>query len=61
MYRTRDNLVSFCTEDQLIGLKPNPYWQRCHDVDLILGVYKYGFGNYQQIKEDKKFSWADLL
>lgn len=56
MYRTGDNLICFCTSDQLSGMKPATWWQRNNDVDLMLGIYKHGFGNYTAIKEDKRFS-----
>lgn len=48
------------TEEQQIGMKPASWWQRSHDVDLILGVYKHGFGNYQLMREDKKFCFTDI-
>jgi hypothetical protein len=37
-----------------------PWWQDCHDVDMLRGVYKYGFGNYQQIKDDPRLSWLEM-
>ena len=58
MYRTGDNLVCFMTADQLAGMKPSVWWQRNNDVDLIAGVYKYGFGAYSQIKDDKRYCFS---
>ena len=46
MYRTGDNLVCFMTAEQLAGMKPSVWWQRNNDVDLVHGVYRYGFGAY---------------
>jgi len=45
-YRTRDNMVNYCANECLNGAIPAPWWQRSHDIDLIYGVYKHGFGNY---------------
>ena len=41
-------------------MKPSIWWQRSHDVDLIFGVYKHGFGNYITIREDKTFGFNEL-
>ena len=61
LYRTKDNLINYCTEEQLMGMKPASWWQRSHDVDLLQGTYKYGFANYVCIKEDKKLGWSDVI
>jgi hypothetical protein len=37
--------------------KPTPWWHICHDVDLLRGVYKYGYSNWHLVKEDHKMSW----
>ena len=60
MYRTRDNLVSsFITEDQLIATKPVDWWNRGHDVDLLYGTYRHGFGKYDAIREDRSLNFYD--
>lgn len=61
LYHSKDNLVNFCSEEQLMGMRPASWWQRSHDVDLLQGTYKYGFANYQSIKEDKKLCWSDVI
>ena len=30
----------------LFGQRPSVWWSKKHDIDLILGVYKYGYANY---------------
>jgi hypothetical protein len=48
------------TQEQLSFYKPVQWWQLCHDIDLLRGVYKYGFGNYQMIKENQRMSWVEM-
>ncbi len=49
----------FASDENLQGQKPTDWWQKCHDVDLLWGIYKYGFGNYHILREDRKLSWFD--
>ena len=53
-------MLAFADDEDLKGQKPMPWWQNCHDIDLLWGVYKYGFGNYHIMKEDRKSSWFDV-
>jgi len=53
-------LLAFATEESLEGQKPATWWQKCHDIDLLWGVQKYGFGNYHLMREDRKLTWYDV-
>ena len=44
-----------------MGMRPATWWNRSHDVDLLVGTYKYGFANYVSIKEDQKTSWSEQM
>jgi hypothetical protein len=41
----------------LFGQRPSVWWSKKHDIDLILGVYRYGYANYEIIKS--AFNWED--
>lgn len=45
---------------QLATDKPSGWWQQCHDDDLLKGVHRHGYGNYQQIKDDWRLSWFEV-
>ena len=41
-------------------MRPSPWWTRRHDIDLFLGTYKWGYGNYQMMREDSKLSYCKI-
>ncbi|CDW85164.1 f y-rich n-terminus family protein [Stylonychia lemnae] len=59
-YQNKDNLLNFISNDQLIGMRPATWWSRKHDIDLVLGTYKWGYGNYQMMREDPKLSYCKI-
>ena len=44
----------------MLGIRPANWWTRKHDIDLIFGTFKWGYGNYNIIKEDPKLSFSKL-
>jgi hypothetical protein len=60
LYKSRDNLLNFIPNDQLIGMRPSNWWTRKHDIDLVYGTYKWGHGNYNMMKDDPKMSFSKL-
>ena len=48
-----DGLLNFIPSPLLFGQRPVQWWARKHDVDLLLGVYKYGYANYVSIRSAK--------
>ena len=55
-----DNLLNFLPSNIYFGHKPCFYWERIHDIDLLRGTYKYGYGNYSLMRKDTKFSFYIL-
>jgi len=67
----RSNFVGFCDEN--CGPWPVPlasltaenfdWWLPKHDQDLLAGIYKHGFGRYDQTRLDKQlcFFWECLV
>ena len=43
-----------------MGIRPSNWWTRKHDIDLVFGTFKWGYGNYNVIKEDPKLSFCKL-
>jgi hypothetical protein len=43
-FKTRDNLVKTFMDPTLSA--PTAWWTNAHDVGLVRGVYKYGYGNH---------------
>jgi hypothetical protein len=44
----------------LLGQRPSIWWTRFHDIDLIIGSYRYGYANYLKIKEDEQYGFDAL-
>lgn len=44
----------------LLGQRPSIWWTRAHDIDLIVGTFKYGYANYQEMRDDKEFGFSLL-
>lgn len=41
-------------------MRPAPWWTRAHDVDLLRGTYKWGYGNYNMMRDDPKLCYSQL-
>lgn len=52
-----ESLLNFIPMASLFGQRPAVWWSKHHDIDLILGVYKYGYANYEIIKS--AYNWQD--
>jgi hypothetical protein len=44
----------------LLGQRPNVWWTREHDIDLIIGTFKYGYADYQNMRNDLDLGFATL-
>lgn len=53
-------LLNFIPNAWLYGQRPAVWWVKKHDIDLILGVYKYGYANYSAIKAAKEYCFSEL-
>ena len=56
-YKRWDNLLNFLPVSAFYGQRPSAWWTRRHDIDLIIGTYKYGYANYTQMRNDPKLSF----
>lgn len=54
------NLLNFLPTSHLQGQKPCVWWTRSHDIDLIVGTFRYGYANYQNMKNCDEFGFSDL-
>ena len=54
------DLLNFLSNYVLQGQRPSVWWTRYHDIDLIVGTYRYGYANYQNMKTCDEFGFADL-
>ena len=52
-----DNLLNFLPSTAFYGQRPSAWWTRRHDIDLIIGTFKYGYANYSQMRTDKSLSF----
>ena len=52
--------MNFSPNPLLDGQRPAIWWVKKHDIDLILGVYKYGYANYSAIKAAREYCFAEL-
>lgn len=55
-----NNLLNFLNNYSLQGQRPCVWWTRQHDNDLIVGTFRYGYANYQNMKNCEEFGFADL-
>lgn len=53
------NLLSFVPSQALISQKPSQTWTLKHDCDLLIGIYRHGLGNYEQIFGDKSLVFGN--
>ncbi|CAI2387839.1 unnamed protein product [Moneuplotes crassus] len=56
-YQRWDNLLNFLPVSAFYGQRPSAWWTRRHDIDLIIGTYKYGYANYTQMRNDTSLSF----
>ena len=56
-FRTGNNLLNFLPSSVFYGQRPSVWWTLRHDIDLLIGTYKYGYANYQAMRADRKLSF----
>jgi hypothetical protein len=54
------NLLNFLSNYHLQGQRPCVWWTRNHDIDLVVGTFRYGYANYLQMKACDQFGFNDL-
>ncbi len=54
------NLLNFLNNYSLQGQRPCVWWTRQHDIDLIVGTFRYGYATYQNMKNCEEFGFGDL-
>lgn len=54
------SLLNFLSNNHLHGQRPSVWWTRNHDIDLLVGTFRYGYANYQNMKNCEEFGFADL-
>ena len=52
-YQSCGNLLNFLPTAVFYGQRPSGWWTLRHDIDLLIGTYKYGYANYQAMRQDK--------
>lgn len=55
-----DNLLNFLSNSAFYGQRPAVWWTRTHDIDILRGTYKHGYANYQQMRNDPKFTLSKV-
>ena len=45
-FKTGNNLLNFLPSSVFYGQRPSVWWTLRHDIDLLIGTYKYGYANY---------------
>jgi hypothetical protein len=53
-----ENLLNFLPVGLFYGQRPSVWWTLRHDIDLLIGTYKYGYANYQSMRVDPTLSFA---
>lgn len=56
-FRTGNNLLNFLPSQMFYGQRPSVWWTQRHDIDLLIGTYKYGYANYSAMRADQKLSF----
>ena len=56
-FKTGNNLLNFLPSSVFYGQRPSVWWTLRHDIDLLIGTYKYGYANYQAMRLDRKLSF----
>lgn len=55
-----DGLLNFIPSNHLFGQRPASWWAKKHDIDLVLGVFKYGYANYSVIKSAREYCFVEF-
>lgn len=53
-------MLNVIDTQMLLGQRPNVWWTRAHDIDLIVGTFKYGYADYNSMRNDQDFGFATL-
>jgi hypothetical protein len=56
-FKTGNNLLNFLPSSMFYGQRPSVWWTQRHDIDLLIGTFKYGYANYSAMRVDKKLSF----
>ena len=43
-----------------MGQRPSVWWSRQHDIDLLRGIYRFGYANYADIRDCDEFSFYQM-
>lgn len=54
------NLLNFLSGQMLLGQRPSVWWTRNHDIDQIVGTCRFGYANYQTMKNCEEFGFNEL-
>lgn len=54
------NLLNFLSNNNLQGQRPSICWTRSHDIDLMVGTYRFGYADYNAMKNCSEFGFAEL-
>ena len=56
-FNSYDNLLNFLPPAVFYGQRPSVWWTPRHDIDLIIGTYRYGYASYAQMRKDPDLSF----
>ena len=56
-FKTGNNLLNFLPSTVFYGQRPSVWWTLRHDIDLLIGTYKYGYANYFAMRADRNLSF----
>ena len=56
-FNSGDNLLNFLPKAVFYGQRPSVWWTHRHDIDLIIGTFKYGYANYAAMRADRSLSF----
>lgn len=56
-YSNGNNLLNFLPSAVFYGQRPSVWWTLRHDIDLLMGTYKYGYANYTAMRQDQNLSF----
>ena len=58
-YQTGNNLLNWLPSTMFYGQRPSVWWTIRHDIDLLIGTWKYGYANYAAMRADQKLSFYE--
>lgn len=53
-------MLNFIPSTALTPRKPCTVWTRQHDIDLLLGIYDHGLGNFDLMLKDKSLLFPTM-